>query len=128
MKKDEIIDIFDANFNLIGKEKRSIAHKKGLWHQVFFCWVFRKEKDKIFVLFQKRGKNKKAFPNLLDISVAGHLEANEKPIDGIREAKEEIGLEINSKKLDYLGKYIAIYDLENDYKEREFSHVFFYKS
>ena len=74
----EKIEIFDSLFNHVGIQDRKIAHKEGLWHQTFHCWIIRKREDKIFVLFQKRSSQKADSPNMLDIPAAGHLKFNEK--------------------------------------------------
>lgn len=125
----EFIDIFDADFNYIGKEEKNEAHKQGLWHQTFHCWIIG-ENNKLIV--QLRSKDKSTNPNLLDISGAGHLSAGEKVEDGIRELEEELGLKVNFKDLIYAGYFKWASDNESKviipYKNREFCHTFFLKN
>ena len=92
---DEIIDIYDCNMNHLGTAPRSQAHKEGLWHKAFHCWIVKRASDGNHrVLLQLRSKNKDSHPSLLDISAAGHLQAGETPKDGIREIEEELGLSL----------------------------------
>ena len=54
-------------------------------------WVWRIKKDNIEVLVQKRSLAKKTHPGKFDISVAGHIDANESPlIAAWREYEEEL--------------------------------------
>ena len=119
----EYVDIFDESYNKIGVETKETAHEKGLWHQTFHCWLFRREKDHIYLQFQRRSANKKDSPLMYDISAAGHLQAGECKEDGVREIAEELGVEVDAASLIYLG----IRASEYRYKEihnKEFSHVF----
>ena len=120
----ENVDIFNEAFAHIGIKTKYEAHKYGYWHQTGHCWIIRKVKDKILIIFQKRASTKKDSPNLLDISAAGHLIAGEQKEGIVREIREELGLCVDPKQLIYLGVRKAHYrfmDLINN----EFSHVFF---
>lgn len=123
----EILDIFDAKMNRIGTEARDIVHTKGFWHQTFHCWIIRKEKDREYVLFQIRDKEKKDAPNKLDITAAGHLKAGESKEDGLRELEEELGLKVDIKELSYLGIRISASENENRIN-KEFAHVYMMRS
>ena len=124
---EEIIDIYDANNNLIGSECRDIAHNKGLWHHVFYCWIIN-PKDKSIVL-QLRGKDIADSPNTLDISVAGHLQSGENVLQGEREIREEVGIQVNKEDLIPLGITINVADIDSDavnpYLNREFVYTYF---
>ncbi len=62
---DELIDIFDENMNLLGTAMKSQAHREGLWHKTFHCWLARKnDEGKIMVWLQLRNKDK----SILDVS------------------------------------------------------------
>ncbi|MBM7632435.1 NUDIX hydrolase [Geomicrobium sediminis] len=99
----EYLDVFDKNYKHIGVEERTKVHQKGLWHHTFHCWLIKKEHDETYVLFQKRSNTKEDYPDLFDISAAGHLEAGETPNDGVREVEEELGLSFAIEELDFLG-------------------------
>ncbi|RFU66644.1 NUDIX hydrolase [Peribacillus glennii] len=88
----EIPDIYDSEMNHRDVCERGEVHQKGYWHKSFHCWFYQIENGAVFLLFQKRDWRKYIFPGLLDITAAGHLEAGERPEQGIREIHEEVGL------------------------------------
>lgn len=69
------------------------------------CWVL--SNDGKSVLVQKRAKNMFCNPGLYDISLAGHIDGNEEPLQAmLREAYEEGGVRLNNRLLEPKG---AIY-------------------
>lgn len=122
---DELIDIVDKNNNLTGVQKnKSEAHKYGLLHRSAHVWVYNSKGE---ILIQLRAKNKLLFPNAWDITAAGHVGAGEKTIDaGIRELKEELGIEVKESDLDFLEthKEEIVY---NDILNNEFYSIYITK-
>lgn len=127
----EYFDIFDANMIPAApfKAERDVVHQQGLWHQTFHCWILRRdEKLGPSLVLQLRGDTIQ-FPHTFDVSAAGHLAAGEKPIDGIREAEEELGIKIDSAGLVSLGAYKQVTDDHaRRYFNREFCHTYFYET
>lgn len=69
-------------------------------------WIWRQTASGIEVLLQHRAKDKPTWPDCLDISAAGHVDAGETLIDAVlREADEEIGVAINPSSLEYIFSY-----------------------
>ena len=68
---------------------------------------------------------KKDFPNLFDITAAGHLLENETVHDGIREVKEELGVDIGMHELKPIG-VIKDTILYGELIDNEFAHTFVY--
>ena len=121
----EFIDIFDPNLVQIGTEERDKAHFDAQWHKTFHCWVISgKEGGRI--LFQSRSSSVD-FPHCLDISAAGHVLAGETLDDGIREAQEELGINIDMSDLFTLGYRVEVQDLSNGKKNREYQSVYIAK-
>lgn len=87
----ELLKIFGDDRNQIGVASRKDVHRLGYWHEAFHCWFVSNEKGIDYIYLQLRSNSKKDYPNLLDITAAGHLLANETVRDGVREIKEEIG-------------------------------------
>ena len=115
----EYIDIFDENNNPIGEKKeKQQAHEDGNFHRTVHVWIIN---DKNELLLQKRSATKKTHPNCWDITGAGHIKAGETISDGaIRELKEELGVEIEEKDLQYI---TTIKSTKNP-KNMEFQYVY----
>ncbi len=93
---DELIDIVDENDNVIGVKLKSEAHRDGSRHRSAHVWIVKDGK----IFMQRRGKNKRFFPNKFDVACAGHLMSGESYEEGaIRELKEEVGLDIEKDRL-----------------------------
>jgi isopentenyldiphosphate isomerase len=86
----ELIDIFDANLAPIGTMERAQAHKEGRWHRTFHLWIMVPNTVPQ-LLFQLRSPHVENYPSMLDVTAAGHLEAGEEVIQGMREVEEELG-------------------------------------
>jgi len=69
-------------------------------------WIWRKTIDGVEVLLQHRAKDKPTWPDYLDISVAGHIDAGESLEEAIaREAKEEVGAIIPQERPEFIFSY-----------------------
>lgn len=123
--EQELLKIFDEQHNQIGVETREQIHKLGLWHETFQCWFIGKYEGKQYVYLQLRSDLKKDYPGLLDITAAGHLLASETVFDGIREVKEELGIDVLFEELYSLGviKYSVT---TGELVDNELAHVFLY--
>lgn len=125
--KEEKLDIYNERMEHIGSVPRKEAHQKGNWHKAFHCWIVSEDElGKQFLLFQLRSKEKESVPNSLDISAAGHLKTGESPIDGLRELKEELGIEVKENDLKSLGIHVEVY-CDAKSINREFDHVYLLK-
>lgn len=119
---EEIIDIYNENQELLGKMERVEAHRQGQWHRSIHCWVVRPVDDG-YILLQKRGRDKNMYPNLLDITAAGHYSTGETRQDGVREIAEELGLHVSIEEMRFLGIKFDI-SQNGELKNREFCDVF----
>ncbi|MDD9267990.1 NUDIX domain-containing protein [Paenibacillus sp. GCM10023248] len=126
-KQEELFDIYDDKMNWLGAAPRSEVHANGYWHCTFQCWIISMEEEEPALLLQLRHPDKDLFPNLLDISCAGHLAAGETVADGARELEEELGLHVDFSELVPCGIF-AEEDLVSDLLiDREYCHVFLYR-
>jgi isopentenyldiphosphate isomerase len=120
----EILDIYDDQLNKIGMKERSAVHRDGDWHRVFQCFIaYRDGAGRDFLVFQRRGQDKDIFPNYLDITAAGHYQAGETIRDGIREVREELGVDVDFDELIPLGIRIGM-NRYNGLIDHEFADVF----
>lgn len=115
----EYIDIFDENNNSTGEIKEKMqAHEDGNFHRTAHIWIINDKKE---LLLQKRSATKKSHPNCWDISGAGHIRTGETVIEGaIRELKEELGIAVEEKDLQYI---VTIKSTKN-LKNMEFQYVY----
>ncbi|MBQ8785582.1 MAG: NUDIX domain-containing protein [Alphaproteobacteria bacterium] len=121
---DELIDIFDENMNFLGTVMKSQAHREGLWHKTFHCWLAqKKENGKTMLWLQLRKYDKDIFPNMLDITAAGHIRAGEEVKDGYREIEEELGIKLNKDDIIKLFTAKEIYE-NGSINNREFQMVY----
>lgn len=98
----KLLNIVDENDNIIGTEERKVIHEKGLLHREVHVWFVTPDNQ---IIFQHRSKNKDTFPDLLDISIAGHLEIGDSYEEAaIREAEEEAGIKIKQSDLIFIDK------------------------
>lgn len=122
---DELIDIYnDKNEPLNIRKMRSEAHLKGLWHRSSHIWIFNSKSE---ILLQLRSGDKSIYPNLWDISSAGHIGAGEAPIESaIREMEEEISLTAACEDLEFykISKQNSQY---HNFMDNEFHYVYFLK-
>lgn len=122
--KDELIDIYDADSQYLHTALKSVAHKEGLWHRVFTGILVNPEKKIVYLQKKYAGQYSFNRPDYIDISVGGHYLAGEDIQEGIREIKEEIGLDINFKDLIPIGVRQTSAVLAEDYKNNEFQFIF----
>jgi len=101
---DELLDILDESGRPTGEVvPKSEAHRLGLWHRCFHCWICGSDPGGSYLLLQRRAATKDTWPNYLDVTAAGHLAAGEETLDGLREVEEELGLRIAPERLVPLG-------------------------
>lgn len=119
----EMIDIVDpATGVTTGRASRTEIHRDGLWHQVFHCLIVRPSTQS--VILQERAQTKAAFPGKLDLSATGHLEAGERPIDGLRELHEELGVEVDPERVLSLGTRLLADHTGEGNRNHELVHLY----
>jgi isopentenyldiphosphate isomerase len=123
---DELVPLYDSAGVSSGVcALKSEAHKYGWWHGTVHVWILN---DSGQVYFQKRSRNKKVFPGLWDVSVAGHINGWEEPRNAaLREVLEELGLEMSGEHLRYIGTFPAeVFHGDSHILDREHHHAFIY--
>ena len=122
---DEWIDILNEDLTIQKPCLKSEAHKYGHLHASVHIWFYTTDGK---LLIQKRASNKIAFPNLWDVSVAGHILSGENPIkSAIREIKEEIGLDALEKELLYIGSFKELFKHSNNFIDNEIHYIYLCK-
>jgi isopentenyldiphosphate isomerase len=124
LRVDELLDILDESGLPTGEVvPKSEAHRLGLWHRCFHCWICGSDPGGSYLLLQRRAATKDTWPGYLDVTAAGHLAAGEETLDGLREVEEELGLRIEPERLVPLGARRVEQEIPVGY-DRELHEVF----
>lgn len=117
----ELWEILDDKGNPTGEimgKYDNIVFDKGLYHLGADVWIINSENK---ILIQKRAKNKRLEPNVWAMT-GGSVVLGENSLETIvREAKEELDIDIDSNKLKLITKFktgnvwIDTYVLRSDY-------------
>ncbi len=123
---EEALDLCDERGRPLGRTKpRSEIHRDGDWHRSFHCWlVTGAPGGDVEILLQLRPPNKDTSPNLWDVSVGGHYSAGEGIEGGIREMREELGLQVEPSVLIQAGWRHGVVHTDGIY-DREVQDVYF---
>lgn len=101
---------------------RNEIHSKGEWHASVHVWL------RIFDtwILQKRNFLKESFPGFYDCSSSGHVDAGENPeMAAYRELQEELGIELKSESLAFVGRQKLIYVSEDkSFVSNEINYIF----
>lgn len=117
----EYLDIYDEERNFLGTEDRNIVHRDALWHNTVHCWLYDIEGN---VYFQIRKEEEKLYT-----TASGHVLAGETIKEAFgREIYEEIGINIDYEKAEFVNIYKFIMDKEKKdgtiFRDRAFSNVY----
>lgn len=120
---DELIDVLTKDGFPTGEaQPKSIIHQKGLYHNTAHVWFYTKKGE---ILLAQRSFKKAICPGLWDVSVAGHVDANESlESAAIRETKEELGIEISANQLHKIGTFECFQSYEIGIQDYEFHNTY----
>jgi isopentenyl-diphosphate Delta-isomerase len=117
------INLVDKDGHRIGKIEKIEAHQTGQLHEAFSVFIFNNKNE---LLLQKRNPNKYHSGGLWSNTCCSHAEEDEDiEIAVHRRLQEEMGFDCDLKEL-FTFSYKV--NLENDFIENEFDHVFIGKS
>lgn len=97
----EYFDVLDVDGYKTGNIKlREQVNKDGDWHRGVFVFMINSKKE---ILLQKRSATKESNPNRWTVSASGHLSTGDSSYKAaVRETEEELGIKVNTQKLEYL--------------------------
>ena len=122
----EMLTVVNINRNQLGVKSREAVHRDGDWHETFQCWFIEQMENTYYIYVQKRSVNKKDYPSMYDITAAGHLLVGETVEDGVREIKEELGIDVSLDELTFLQAIPNTITLP-DLVDNEISLVYLYE-
>ncbi len=96
----ETLTIYDSENRPCGERPRKVVHAQGLFHHVCHLWLYGAWEGVLGIWLQQREHNRPLYPGFFDFTSTGHIDPGETPESAtIREAMEEIGLEIQADSL-----------------------------
>ena len=125
---DEFVNLVDDNDRIISKSlPRSYVHQRGIVHPTVHIWFIRRRDMGVSVLLQKRSHEKDICPDCYDVSAAGHVsQGDEFRHTALREIHEELGIEIPSNKLEFIGIRHSVHE-EGKINDAELTAVYIYR-
>jgi isopentenyldiphosphate isomerase len=125
LRVDELLDVLDELGRPTGEVVyKSEAHRRGLFHRCFHCWIAGRDAGGPYLLVQRRAAAKDTWPGCLDVTAAGHLKSGEASLaGGLRELEEELGLRVEPGRLVPLGTRRIEQEMPQGC-DREFHDVF----
>ncbi len=101
---DEFLNLIDEEGHFLETSKpRSLVHRDGDLHPAVHVWIIREKDMGVYTLLQKRSADKRINPCCYDVSAAGHVPQGEEfRISAVREVAEELGIELQENKLEFL--------------------------
>jgi isopentenyldiphosphate isomerase len=121
---DEPFDLYDDDGAPLGRTKpRALVHRDGDWHASVHLWLaLGAPGGACSVVLQRRGRHKDTWPLYLDASATGHLAVGETRDDALREAREELGVELSPRDVSWLGVRRSVH-VTGELCDRELQHV-----
>lgn len=121
----ELFDLYAEDGTPLGRSKpRALVHRDGDWHKSVHIWVAIPAGDGYDLLFQRRSRAKDTWPGALDVAVTGHLRAGEAVVDALREAREEIGIDLGPADVVRIGRRWRVDDRVPGILDREIQDIF----
>lgn len=119
---EEYFDVLNEKGEYTGIiETREKCHKEGLWHKAVVVFIINSKGQ---VLLQKRSANKKMWPNMWDITAGGHVLTGEFGFEAIiREAKEELGINLSKDDMTFIGSSIST-NIKGDIINKHFNEYY----
>lgn len=109
MASDDLLDVVNEAGEVIGMARRDEVHQKGMLHKEVHVWLVTPKGE---IVFQHRSTSKDTYPDLLDASIGGHVDAGWGWLDtAVKEAKEEAGIACTEDALHFVQQlHVNVYD------------------
>lgn len=121
---DDILKIYDQDFNNIGRATREKVHTEGLLHQVAHVWMFQRKADGLYILFQQRAKTRELYPGKYDLIQTTHCDPEESYEEAIVHSMDYyLGSSISKQNIVHVGSTRQRIDA-GDYHDNALVQVF----
>ncbi len=121
MSTSDLIDVIaPPTFTPTGITKTiDQAIADGEWVGGIHIWIYTRNPEPA-VLLQVRSKQARIAPNKLDVTAAGHYDVGEQGLDGLRELREELGIDVSREDCVLWGTRLFA-DVDSAGRERKFA-------
>ena len=121
---DDILKVYDEQFNYIAKATREEVHTKGLLHQVAHVWMLQESPDGLYILIQQRSPRRELYPGKYDLLQTTHFDPDESYEEGIvRSLDYYLGVKASTDDIVHLGSVRQRIDLD-DYHDNALAQIF----
>lgn len=119
-----LVDIVDENGKPTGQTAtQQECFEKGLLKRCVWIFFICQKRG---ILFQMRSKNKSLYPSHWHVTVSGHLDVWETPIEcALREVKEELGVDLSVSDLHFQKVFAEKKTLPNGFITNDLLSVYF---
>lgn len=105
---EDIDTLAPPTFEPTGTVKQlSRAIQDGDWVGSINVWLYTRSPEPS-IIYQLRSPNKSWEPNKLDVAVGGRYNAGERGLDGLRELREELGIDIPRSDCQYFSRKLNV--------------------
>lgn len=125
---EEFLNLIDEDGHFLETAKpRSLVHRDGDLHPAVHVWIIKEKDMGVYILLQKRSAGKLINPCCYDVSAAGHVPQGEEfRFSAVRETAEELGIELQENKLEFLSLHKSSYNC-GDIHDNEIRAVYLCK-
>lgn len=119
-----LVDIVDSDWNPTGQTAtQRECFEKGLLKRCAWIFFVCSERG---ILFQMRSKNKALYPSHWHVTVSGHIDAWETPLEwALREVKEELSIDAETSTLHFQDVFAEKKTLPNWFITNDLLYVYF---
>jgi isopentenyldiphosphate isomerase len=121
---NDILKIYDDDYNNTGRATREEVHQKGLLHQVAHLWMFQQTGDETYILFQQRSLKRELHPGQYDLIQTTHFDPEESYEEAIVHSMDYyLGAAISLDAIIHIGSTRQHID-QGDYHDNALVQVF----
>lgn len=121
---NDILKIYDDDYNNIGRATREQVHTEGLLHQVAHLWMFQHQSGENYILFQQRSYKRELYPGKYDLIQTTHCDPEESYEDAIVHSMDYyLGTKLYARNIIHAGSVRQHID-QGDYHDNALVQVF----
>lgn len=121
---NDILKIYDNDYNNIGRATREKVHTEGLLHQVAHLWMFQHKPNDNYILFQQRSYKRELYPGKYDLIQTTHCDPEESYEEAIVHSMDYyLGAKLSAQNIVHVGSVRQRID-QGNYHDNALVQVF----